>query len=168
MVDVGLFTSRLDWRHTCGIRICGALVTSSLLPFFTAEELFCVVQTISKAHAEAALREVRRSGRPERCILCVSTRMVLLLSAEFKVLCREALPFDATFAHVHFSPELSTAVVATKFERSHKHVWAITVLRRQRSQRFIIQISPLNVEPLDEMMSLHGRLLGMTLTSDKQ
>ena len=89
--------------------------------------------------------ELREGHRREHFVLCFSEGAVWLLDDDLGICCRQRLPFNATFAHVVYSTELSTAVIASKFEPSESHLWAVTVVRRRRSLRFRLRVQRLPV-----------------------
>jgi len=153
--DVGLF---MEWS-TGDVKVHDIILVSSVLPFFTASELLAIIQTLSVAHALSARLAVSASSRTEQLVMSFSPENVWLFDTTLSVVSHQQLPFDAAFAHICFSPELSTAVLSTKMEGlvspengspANDSIWLVTVWRRARSLRFTMSVqrapvpSPIN------------------------
>jgi len=158
--------AQLEWSLCeSGPVLSSEIVTRYVLPCISPQELFATVQVLSVAHSKVLESEVCTSQLNENLLLCISDAKAWLVDRDFKIHCRIRLPFDAIFAHAVYAPDLSAAIVATKFWQSSCHLWAIVVGRRRRSLRFQLVCSPLEeqtMSPEQMVLKNQSKLIGMS------
>eukprot|EP00913_Durusdinium_trenchii_P007853 g7370.t1 len=58
--------------------------------------------------------------------------------------CKQTLPFNGAFAHIVPMPGLSSVIVSTKMDSTNYPLWAVSLVRRQRSLRFELRVTHLD------------------------
>lgn len=137
--------SLLDWTAD-GCLLPAEIIRSFVLPLLGAQDLLQRVQVLNSVHAEEARAQVLSGTRAEHMAMIFSETTVWLTDGCLSMRCKQSLPFNGAFAHAVYMPGLSTVVVSTKMDSVARMLWAVTVLRRKRSLRFELRVTPLEVE----------------------
>eukprot|EP00929_Paragymnodinium_shiwhaense_P107233 TRINITY_DN73307_c0_g1_i1.p1 TRINITY_DN73307_c0_g1~~TRINITY_DN73307_c0_g1_i1.p1 ORF type:complete len:805 (-),score=150.09 TRINITY_DN73307_c0_g1_i1:282-2360(-) len=139
----------IEWKTAPGAPpLAHELLKAYVLPFLEAEQLLGKLQAVSVGHAALARQEVEAEHRTEHVAMCIDSTNAYLLNDDLKLIARLPLLVDVVFAHARYVPEISSILVASKFETSpRKQMAAITVWRRRRSLHFRLAASTLQTWP---------------------
>ncbi|CAK9064773.1 unnamed protein product [Durusdinium trenchii] len=139
----GVEEDTVEWTSNSGAALPAEIIRG-VLSLLGPQELLQRVQILSSQHAQLAREQVHSSKRTELMALVFSENTVWLTDGCLNMRCKQTLPFNGAFAHIVPMPGLSSVIVSTKMDSTNYPLWAVSLVRRQRSLRFELRVTHLD------------------------